>query len=122
MTKESFAEWKKNRASKKAAEEEAIRSAKSATAAAGKLNGLSGRDLFTFNAELLGADDSDGEDEDEDWDLVAMRERTEREREEKEAERCAPFLSLVCTVQPRSRADDWMGPAEFVYLRAAPLL
>ncbi|GJN87114.1 hypothetical protein Rhopal_000059-T1 [Rhodotorula paludigena] len=85
VTKESFAEWKKNRASKKAAEEEAIRSAKSATAAAGKLNGLSGRDLFTFNAELLGADDSDGEDED--WDLVAMRERTEREREEKEAER-----------------------------------
>ncbi|BGP38285.1 Translation machinery-associated protein 46 [Rhodotorula kratochvilovae] len=86
LTKESFAEWKKTRVSKKEAEEQALQSAKSATAAAGKLSGLSGRDLFTFNPEMLGADDDDDEGED-DWDLEALRVKTEKEREEKELER-----------------------------------
>ncbi|GAA5921323.1 hypothetical protein JCM3775_002992 [Rhodotorula graminis] len=90
LTKESFAEWKKTRVSKKEAEEQAVQSAKSATAAAGKLSGLSGRDLFTFNPEMLGADDyddDDGGDDDDEWDLDALRAKTERAREERELER-----------------------------------
>jgi hypothetical protein len=87
ITKETFAEWKKNRVSKKEAEEQALQSAKSATAAAGKLTGLSGRDLFTYNSELLGAD----EDDDEEWDLEQLRLKTESERREKEEERCVHF-------------------------------
>ncbi|GAA6028016.1 hypothetical protein JCM8097_001831 [Rhodosporidiobolus ruineniae] len=90
LTKESFAEWKKNRLSKKDAEAQALNSAKSATAAAGKTNGMSGRDLFTFNPEMLGADDDDdyeGGEEEEDWDLALLRVRTENERREQEIER-----------------------------------
>ncbi|GAA5832836.1 hypothetical protein JCM5353_008351, partial [Sporobolomyces roseus] len=89
LTKESFAEWKKNRLSKKDAEASAIQSAKSATFAAGKSIGMSGRDLFTFNPDLGRGDsddESDGEDE-EDWDMALMRVRTENERREKEVER-----------------------------------
>lgn len=89
ITKETFAEWKKNRVSKKEAEEQALQSAKSATAAAGKLTGLSGRDLFTYNSELLGADED--EDDDEEWDLEQLRLKTESERREKEEERCVHF-------------------------------
>lgn len=84
--------------SKKEAEEQAVQSAKSATAAAGKLSGLSGRDLFTFNPDMLGADeydDEDGEGDDDEWDLDALRAKTERAREERELERCVPsFLPL----------------------------
>ncbi|GAA6021302.1 hypothetical protein JCM10207_002690 [Rhodosporidiobolus poonsookiae] len=86
LTKETFAEWKKNRLSKKDAEQQAIQSAKSATAAAGKATGMSGRDLFTFNPNMVDDDDYDGSD-DEDWDLALMRVRTENEAREKELER-----------------------------------
>ncbi|GAA5844328.1 hypothetical protein JCM11251_001719 [Rhodosporidiobolus azoricus] len=86
LTKESFAEWKKNRLSKKEAEHQAIQSAKSVTAAAGKSTGMSGRDLFTFNPDMV-AGDSDEEEEDEDWDLMMLRAKTENERREREAER-----------------------------------
>ncbi|BGO90105.1 hypothetical protein NBRC10512_004043 [Rhodotorula toruloides] len=96
ITKESFAEWKKNRVSKKEAEEQALQSAKSATAAAGKLTGLSGRDLFTYNSELLGADED--EDEDEEWDLEQLRFKTEAERREKEEERIRALGGDVATM------------------------
>ena len=45
MTPESFAKWKQTRMNKKVAEEEALKKAKDAQAAAGKSNGMSGRDL-----------------------------------------------------------------------------
>lgn len=96
LTKETFAEWKKNRLSKKDAEVQALQSAKSATFAAGKSIGMSGRDLFTFNPEL-GRGDSDDEEsegeEDEDWDMALMRVRTENERREKEVERYVDTFS-----------------------------
>ena len=88
LTKESFAEWKKTRLSKKEAESQALQSAKSATFAAGKLVGMSGRDLFTFNPDLGGDSDDEGdEEEEEDWDMALLRVRTENERREKEVER-----------------------------------
>jgi hypothetical protein len=88
LTKESFAEWKKTRLSKKEAESQALHSAKSATYAAGKSVGMSGRDLFTFNPDLGGdSDDDEDDEEEEDWDMALMRIRTENERREKEVER-----------------------------------
>ncbi|GAA5946591.1 hypothetical protein JCM3765_000311 [Sporobolomyces pararoseus] len=88
LTPESFAEWKKTRLSKKEAESQALQSAKSATYAAGKQVGMSGRDLFTFNPDLGGDSDDDEDDqEEEDWDMALLRVRTENERREKEVER-----------------------------------
>ncbi|GAA6059730.1 hypothetical protein JCM10212_000258 [Sporobolomyces blumeae] len=87
LTKETFAEWKKNRLTKKEAESQALQSAKSATFAAGKSVGMSGRDLFTFNPDLGGDSDDDEGEEDEDWDVALLRIRTENERREKEIER-----------------------------------
>ncbi|GAA5892902.1 hypothetical protein JCM6882_006890 [Rhodosporidiobolus microsporus] len=87
LTKETFAEWKKNRLSKKEAEQQAIQSAKSVTAAAGKASGMSGRDLFTFNPDMVAGDSDEEDEEDEDWDLAMLRVKTENERREKEAER-----------------------------------
>lgn len=45
VTPESFAKWKRTRMDKKAAEEEAVKKAKETQQAAGKFNGMSGRDL-----------------------------------------------------------------------------
>lgn len=45
MTAETFAKWKQTRQDKKLAEQEAIKAAKDAKAAAGKNVGMSGRDL-----------------------------------------------------------------------------
>lgn len=110
MTPESFAEWKKNRQDKKAAEQDAINKSKQTQVAAGKAGGMSGRDLFEFSAvffpslivlesglrqSLLPADpelynDSDEEDgEDDEWDLAAIRKRAEDERDEQERKRIA---------------------------------
>jgi hypothetical protein len=45
VTPETFAKWKKTRLDKKTAENEAAQKVKDAQAAAGKSNGMSGRDL-----------------------------------------------------------------------------
>ncbi|GAA5861211.1 hypothetical protein JCM8547_008520 [Rhodosporidiobolus lusitaniae] len=87
LTKETFAEWKKNRLSKKEAAEQAIQSAKSATAAAGKATGMSGRDLFTFNPDLLGEEDEEEGVGEDDWDLAVLRARQENDRRLAEIER-----------------------------------
>jgi hypothetical protein len=47
VTKESFAKWKAERLSKKQVEEDGKRKLKEQQAAAGRMNGMSGRDLFT---------------------------------------------------------------------------
>lgn len=86
--------------SKKEAEAQAISSAKSATAQAGKLSGLSGRDLFTFNPELLlGDEDDEEEGGDDDWDYAVLRNRTEADRQAKETERFVPFHALLARVR-----------------------
>lgn len=88
VTPETFAEWKKKRMDKKAAEEQA-RKAKEAT----------GRTLFESGNWRGDSDDeaSDGED-DGVWNLQKMREETERIRQRKEDERLAkeygiPYLN-----------------------------
>lgn len=115
VTKETFAKWKEERLSKKQVEEEGKRKLKEQQAAAGRMNGMSGRDLFTFVIFLeflsqpnsrtdpfltwvssfdttgVYGDDaySDGEVEDDgdEWDLAKYREETEAERARQEQER-----------------------------------
>lgn len=88
VTPESFAEWKKKRMDKKAAEEQA-RKAKEAT----------GRTLFESGNWRGDSDDEASDDEDSDvWNLQKMREETERIRQRKEDERLAkeygiPYLN-----------------------------
>ncbi|RIA93096.1 hypothetical protein C1645_690990 [Glomus cerebriforme] len=64
VTLETFTEWKKNRKAKLEAEEELKRSTKEAAFKAGKAQGMSGRDLFTFNPDLVNQleDYDDGDD------------------------------------------------------------
>jgi hypothetical protein len=79
VTPESFAKWKEDRISKKAAEEQA-RQAKEAT----------GRAMFESGNWKLEEDESEEEDEeDEKWNLEKLRQETEALREKKEAERLA---------------------------------
>jgi len=76
VTPESFAKWKQTRMDKKEAEAEVLRKAKENQQAAGKYNGMSGRDLFAFNPDWF--DDEDAGDE-EDWDFSAYRKEKEKE-------------------------------------------
>ena len=71
VTAESFATWKKTRQEKKQAEQEAQEKAKATQRAAGKMSGLSGRDLFTFGGELYG-DGEEDEDASDDWDISRL--------------------------------------------------
>ncbi|WVF66222.1 hypothetical protein IAT40_000962 [Kwoniella sp. CBS 6097] len=68
VTAESFAVWKKTRQEKKAAEQDAIEKAKATQRAAGKMTGMTGKDMFEFGGELYEDDDA-GE---EDWDISRM--------------------------------------------------
>ncbi|CCG82181.1 putative CCCH finger DNA binding protein [Taphrina deformans PYCC 5710] len=67
VTLESFTKWKNERVAKKQAVEDEDRKQKEQRRAAGKMTGLSGREVFAFNPDLL--DDYD-EDEDEEFDLT----------------------------------------------------
>ena len=78
VTKESFDKWKKDRVDKKAAEGEALKKVKEASHSAGRQVGMSGRDLFTYNADWF-QDESD--DDDDEWDLTAYRKQKQEEDE-----------------------------------------
>lgn len=92
VTPESFAEWKKKRLDKKAAEEEA-RKAKEAT----------GRTLFeSGNWRAAGDSDEESDEEGDDdgvWNLEALRRETERIRMEKEEERLARLHGVSITAE-----------------------
>lgn len=62
VTPESFNKWKKERLDKKAAEEEAMRLKKQTQAQANKMAGLSGREMFALNPDMLADDDDDDDD------------------------------------------------------------
>lgn len=88
VTPESFAKWKKERLSQKAAEEEA-RKAKEAT----------GRALFesgNWRADVDDADDSNNEggDDDDVWNLQKLRRETEALQLKKEEDRLAALQGL----------------------------
>lgn len=97
VTPESFAEWKRTRLDKKTAEQEALKKTKEAQNAAGRVNGMSGRDLFDYRPEWFvdEEEDEDGEAADDSandggagrgWDLEGMRRETNEAREREEAE------------------------------------
>ena len=69
MTVESFAAWKKTRQDKKQAEAEATEKAKASQRAAGKMTGMSGKEMFEFGGELYGDQD---EDDEADWDISRL--------------------------------------------------
>ncbi|TFK60130.1 hypothetical protein BDN72DRAFT_546392 [Pluteus cervinus] len=102
VTPETFAKWKKTRMDKKEAEKEAMKKAKEAQSAAGKNNGMSGRDLFQYNPEWF-EDEDDGEESD-DWDLQKYRRETEAEQLTAEEARIAG-LNLDDEPTPSSSAD-----------------
>ncbi|CAE6424193.1 hypothetical protein ACGC1H_002617 [Rhizoctonia solani] len=82
VTPETFAVWKKTRLDRKAAQEDAMRKAKDAQAAAGKNIGMSGRDLFQYNPEWFEQDS----DEEPDWDFSAYRREKQDEDDKEEQE------------------------------------
>ncbi len=88
VTRESFTKWKQTRMDKKEAEVDAMRKAKGAQAAAGKSNGMSGRDLFQYNPEWF----QDSDEEDDDWDLTKYRRQKEEEDLATENERVRLLL------------------------------
>jgi hypothetical protein len=55
---------------KKQAEQEALEKAKAVQRAAGKMAGMTGRDMFQFGGELF--EDGDDGDDEEDWDISRM--------------------------------------------------
>jgi hypothetical protein len=87
VTPETFAQWKKQRLDKKAAEAEAQK-AKEAT----------GRAMFESgdwkDEEEEDSSDEDEDDEDDAWNLAALRSETERLREQNEEERLAKLSGL----------------------------
>ncbi|CAG8616431.1 1100_t:CDS:2 [Diversispora eburnea] len=68
ITLESFTKWKKNRKAKIEADEELKRASKEAAFKAGKAQGMSGRDLFTFNPDLV----NQAEEYDDDGDVFDL--------------------------------------------------
>lgn len=83
VTPETFAKWKTERLSKKAAEEQA-RKAKENT----------GRALFE-SGKWKDEDDSDSEDDDDVWNLQKLRQETQTLRDLKEEERLATGFGLT---------------------------
>lgn len=86
VTAESFAAWKKQRMDKKQAEQEMLQRKKEAQAAANKMAGLSGREMFSLNPDMF-VDDEDGDDDDDggEFDLVKyMNKDWEQGRQEDE--------------------------------------
>ena len=88
MTPESFAQWKKTRLDKKAAELDALKRTKETQNAAGRVNGMSGRDLFDYRPEWFEEEDDEegdaGTAEGGEWDIDRMRKETEEEAEREE--------------------------------------
>lgn len=104
VTKESFGKWKAERLSKKQVEEEGKRKLKEQQAAAGRMNGMSGRDLFTFDTTGVYGDDAYSDDEGQieddnpDWDINKYRQETEAERTRLEEERIAKLNGIGVNV------------------------
>ncbi|KAL1971300.1 hypothetical protein VTN77DRAFT_252 [Rasamsonia byssochlamydoides] len=103
VTPETFAEWKKKRLDKKAAEEEAM-----------KMKEATGRMLFESGNWRTGDESSDDEDGDRGiWNLEALRRETERLREQREEERLAKLYGGGSTTTDDAAASSTdAAPAE----------
>ena len=62
VTLESFLEWKKRKVNEKKDEIKKLESKKKSDYKLGFMNGLTGRDLFTFNPDLIANDDDNADD------------------------------------------------------------
>lgn len=102
VTLETFTEWKKSRKEKLEAEEELKRSAKEAAFKAGKAQGMSGRDLFTFNPDLVNQSE-EYDDGDDIFDLSGYKQDDDEKEEEPEGE------------QSQLNEDDGENPTENPY-------
>lgn len=110
VNKETFAKWKADRLSKKQVEEEGKRKLKEQQAAAGRMNGMSGRDLFTYDTTgVYGddaySDDEGGDEDDQEWDLAKYRQETEAERVRLEEERIAKLTGIGVGISELKLAD-----------------
>jgi hypothetical protein len=99
VTPESFAEWKKKRLDKKAAEEEAKR-----------MKEATGRAMFE-RGDWDVSEDEDGETNNDVWNLEAMRRETEAARQQKEEERLAalsgnPVVPTTIAEEPTAEASS----------------
>ncbi|KAG0141066.1 hypothetical protein CROQUDRAFT_136350 [Cronartium quercuum f. sp. fusiforme G11] len=107
VNKETFQKWKEERLSKKLVEEEGKRKLKEQQAALGRMNGMSGRDRFTYDTTGVYGDDAysdgEGEENDEDeWDLAKYRKETEAERARQEQERIEKLGGVVSEISLNS--------------------
>lgn len=106
VTAESFAQWKKDRVDKKAAEEEVDRKKKEAQAAANKANGLSGREMWTLGSLQDKYDEGgDDDDDDDDFDMSKyMSAGWKQERQEEDEQNQAQNWA-------EEDGDDKSGPS-----------
>lgn len=81
VTLETFTKWKNERVKKKEAAEEEERKKKEEKRAAGKITGLSGRDLFTFDRTLL--EEVDDDDQEDYLDISQFRRHSDDERSDR---------------------------------------
>jgi hypothetical protein len=86
MTRIHTTHKSQTRMNKKEAEDDAIRVTKEGRVASNRSNGMSGRDLFTFNPNLGLDSDDEGEEKDE-FDIVGYRAEAARRKKEVEEER-----------------------------------
>ncbi len=87
VTLDSFLEWKKRKVNEKKDEIKKLESKKKADYKLGFMNGLTGRDLFTFNPDLVANDDDNADDicykrEDDSEDVAESTELIARELNE----------------------------------------
>jgi hypothetical protein len=73
VTAETFATWKKTRLDAKTAQEQTATKLKQQAGASGKMTGMSGKDLFTFNPDWYNEEDDDEGNEGDAWDLDQYR-------------------------------------------------
>lgn len=107
VTPESFAKWKSERISKKAAEEQA----KAAKEATGRALFESGNWRFNQDNEA-DADDDDDDDDDENFNLEKMRKETEALRQKKEDARLAAANGYPATESTAEPPDSGDGEGE----------
>ncbi|KAI7937543.1 hypothetical protein MJO29_014858 [Puccinia striiformis f. sp. tritici] len=103
---ESYAKWKAKCLSKEQVEENGKCNLKEQEAAAGRMNGVSGRDLFVttgvYGDDAYSDDEGPADDEEQDLDLNKHRQETEAERTQLEEERITHLGGIsvgVCGLQ-----------------------
>ncbi len=109
VTAESFAKWKKERMDKKTAEQEMLKKKKEAQAAANKMAGLSGREMFSLNPDMFVDDDDD--DDDGEFDLNQYITKDWEQGDRTTTHNKASRKTKTMPVQPPTASGTW--PSNF---------